>query len=215
MKSTKIVTPVLLFLLLILLAIAIYMNFVYKPLSAKVDQMSFESDLLKTQRLEIEMAMMKEKEIKNDIAEIKDRLEENEELALLDGEKMPDDIYARAVARGIQFNHINISGPDFADTNDTADTVLLFTTANLGFNAGYDSGVDFIESIETSTTGAYEVQNIAVSRPPGEELLWNIELRLYHYGHRNEVPPAIVESQGMEDKGIKDLVQQAAPGAFL
>ncbi|NLY70484.1 MAG: hypothetical protein GX076_02200, partial [Clostridiales bacterium] len=56
MRKTKIATPVLLYLVILLLIVLVYYNFAFKPLQAKVDALRAENNLLKMQRLEIELA---------------------------------------------------------------------------------------------------------------------------------------------------------------
>ncbi len=202
MKSTKIVTPVLLFLMVILLVIAVYINFVFNPLKVKIEQISFENELMKNQRMEVELAMLEGDAIRKDIREAEALLSEHAELVLIDGYLLADDIYSKAGAFGIKLERINISAPDFADPAESGETVLLYATADLGFRAAYDSAVGFIESMEESRTGAYEVQKLAVLRDMDSGLSWTAEVRLYYYGSRSQVPPAPVESQEKKGAGL-------------
>ena len=202
MKSTKIVTPVLLFLMIILLVIAVYVNFILKPLTAEIEEMSMENALIKVQRMEVELAMLEEDAIRKDIEDIKSLLKEDAQLILIDGSLMADDIYAKANTAGIGLESVRIESPDFADASVTGETVLLYTAANLSFWGTYNAAAAFIESMETSGTGAYKVQKLNVNIGADGALHWNMELRLYYYGSREEVPPEPAEGQEQEGAGL-------------
>ncbi len=202
MKPTIIVTPVLLFLMIILLAIAIYINFIFRPLSAKIEEVNMENDLIKVQRMEVELAMLEVDAIRQDIARVKAMLKEDSEIMLIDGSALADDIYAKAKATGILLDYVNIAGPDFADASETGETVLLYATGNLGFKSSYDAAAAFIGSIDNSTTGAYKIHQLSVNRDRDGTLQWNMELHLYYYGSRADVPPAPIESQEQSNRGI-------------
>ena len=195
MKSTKIVTPVLLYLMIILLAMVVYINFVFKPLSAKTEEVRMERDLLKVHRTEIELAMLDIDGIRRDISQVKALLNEDSEFTFIDGSTLADDVYAMAEDAGIIPDFVNVTGPDFADASEPGETVLLYATGNLGFKSSYDGAVRFVENIDNSVTGAYKIHRLNVTRNSDGALQWNMELYLYYYGSPEDVSPAPIESQ--------------------
>ena len=111
MRKTKIATPVLLYLVILLLIVLVYYNFAFKPLQAKVDALRAENNLLKMQRLEIELAMQDEEMIKEEIEKMRALLEEDPDYTLVDGNNLTDDIYRNAKALGNWPQNIIITGP--------------------------------------------------------------------------------------------------------
>ena len=212
MKSKKVVTPVLLFLMIILLIIAVYINFVFRPLSAKIEDISLQNDLIKVQRMEIEIAMLDEESILRDIEDNRALLKEDATLTLIDGSSLADDLYAKAGSSGVGLEFITITPPSFAEPTDTGETVLLYTEADLGFDASYDGAVTFIGSLEASSAGAYEIRKLDVTRDDGGSLQWILKLRLYYYGSPSSVPPAVVESR---QEGAAGVLPAILPGGLL
>ncbi len=66
MRNKKIVTPVLLYLVILLLILLVYYTFAFKPLQAKVDALRAENNMLKTQQLQVELALKNEEKIREE-----------------------------------------------------------------------------------------------------------------------------------------------------
>lgn len=199
MKNSKIVTPVLLYLMILLLCIAVYFNFAFKPLQSKIDEVSMKNELVKNQRMEIELAMIKEETIKEDIEEVKALLSEDDYI-LLNGEQLADDINKNAKATGIDLNDIVIAAPEKVLDTASASKSLIALPAEIGFEATYEKAVEFIKSFEKSNTGAYLVNTLDVSEK-GESLLqWKLSLKLYFYDNP-DIVPINIEGDDSETSG--------------
>ena len=181
MRKTKIATPVLLYLVILLLIVLVYYNFAFKPLQAKVDALRAENNLLKMQRLEIELAMQDEEMIKEEIEKMRALLEEDPDYTLVDGNNLTDDIYRNAKALGIGLRDIIITGPELVNNSRDQES-LLKVTANIGFEASFSQALEFIKSFEESNTGAYLVDSLEIIGSDANVFDYKLSLSLYYYG---------------------------------
>lgn len=182
MKQSRFITPVLLYLTIILFIIVAYINFVYRPLETKIDAVSMENELLKNRRMELELAMIDKDNIIKEIEISKALLEEDTDFVLIDGGKMADDIYQNAGKSGIQIQSINVGrAKTEMDLRDGAKS-LFSTQAEVSFIADYDKAVYFIKRLEESKTGAYKATLLNVTEENDDLYNWQLSLSLYFYG---------------------------------
>ena len=208
MKQSKIVTPVLLFLVIILLLIAVYFNFVYKPLETSTSELSMKNELAKNQRMEIELSMINEDAIKKDIETTKTMILEDSELILIHCDDLAEDINVNAKKAGINLQDIIISHPEYTQDKDTVSDseTLLSIPADIFFDTTYDKAMQFIASFEDSKTGAYLVEFLEVTEDEEKKLNWKLSLSLYYYGDPQTVP-IIVEGAQETDIGTNNWTQ--------
>lgn len=190
MKQSKFVTPVLLYLMVLLLMIAVYINFVYRPLDTKVDELSMKNELIKHQRMEIELAMIDKNNIIAEIEEAEALIERDTDFVLIDGGKMADDIYNKARNAGVTLQNIAIEGAGIeSDTIDSTKS-LLSLPATINFISDYDKAAEFSGSFEDSKTGAYKVTMLEAIEDTKGQFSWKLSLNLYFYGD----PEALITS---------------------
>ena len=190
MKQSKFVTPVLLYLMVLLLMIAVYINFVYRPLDTKVDELSMKNELIKHQRMEIELAMIDKNNIMAEIEEAEALIERDTDFVLIDGGKMADDIYNKARNAGVTLQNIAIEGAGIeSDTIDSTKS-LLSLPATINFISDYDKAAEFSGSFEDSKTGAYKVTMLEAIEDTKGQFSWKLSLNLYFYGD----PEALITS---------------------
>jgi len=207
MKDSKFVTPTLLFLMIILLLISVYHNFLYKPLESKIQSITMENEYLKNQRLEIELAMVNTDTIKENIENMKKILENDQDMSSIDGKMLTDDINSNAKISNINLNNISIGEPLIGEGQAGGQKVLIFIPANLSFTATYQSGANFIGSFENSKIGAYKLNNIDVQESDGDQLNWNVTLILYYYGDPKTANKPEQENSEADDGEAKEWTQ--------
>ena len=211
MKKSNIVTPTLIFLMVILLSITVYFNLFYQPLQTKIDSISLQNDLLKNQRMELEFALNDMNGIRSDIRDMRDILEKNKEMILLDGSMLADDITANASQIGVSLDSITIGDPQSAGAA-SGSKALLFIPAVLNFSASYDTGTSFVHEFESSPTGAYKVVSINIAESKtGGQFLWQITLFLYYFGDPETVPKEEAQSEAATSGALSggDLLKWA------
>ena len=190
MKQSKFVTPVLLYLMVLLLMIAVYINFVYRPLDTKVDELSMKNELIKHQRMEIELAMIDKNNIMAEIEEAEALIERDTDFVLIDGGKMADDIYSNARNAGVILQNITIEEAGIeSDTIDSTKS-LLSLPATINFISDYDRAAEFTAGFEESKTGAYKVTMLEAIEDTKDQFSWKLSLNLYFYGD----PEALITS---------------------
>lgn len=198
MKSKKFVTPVLMLLLLILFALIIYLNFAHGYLTTRIDTVNRESDLFKTQRMEIEMAMQNEAGLRKDIADTKERLRELNEIYLLDSTMVSDDLLSRMKQLGLEPDYIHVDAPQFAGEDQHGGSTLLYSPVSFGFNATYNQAVTLLKGMETSKSGAYKIVDVNVGAIGDGQYNFVIGLQLYYFDDPAEVP--VVEEEPEEEE---------------
>ena len=207
MKELKIVTPTLLFLMVILLLIAVYYNVAFKPLQTRVDAIAMENELLKNQRMEIEIAMRNIDTIKMNIEDMKVTLSNDHEIKLIDGKMITDDISANAKPLKIQLDNITIGEPQLATGISGSDKTLIYIPADLSFITTYENGSNFIGSFENSKIGAYKINSLDILEGEKAQLNWKVSLSLYYYGDATVVPATDQSGQTSNDSGAKVWTQ--------
>lgn len=207
MKNSKIVTPTLLFLMVILLLIAIYYNFLYKPLETKVEALSMQNELIKNQRIEIEIAMKNIDAIKMDIEKMKEILVNNQENKLIDGKMLADDINTNSKAFNIKLSNIIIGEPQFADVDSNNFKALICIPVNISYITTYENGANFIGSFENSIIGAYKINSLDITEGEKKLLNWNVSLNLYYYGDTSVVPIVDQSDANINDGEAREWTQ--------
>lgn len=210
MKKSKVVTPVLLFLMIMLLLIAIYYNLAVKPLESKIDAMAMKNELLKNQRMEIELAMKSLDTIEMNIENMKETLSNKEEMKLIDGKMIADDFNSNAKPFLIHLNNIIVGEPQLAEGSIENQKALIFIPASLSFITTYEKGANYIGSFENSQIGAYKINSIEILEEENALLNWNVTLSLYYYGDSSTVPTSDSDNpvrQTLEDSEAKIWTQ--------
>lgn len=209
MSKSKIVTPTLLFLMTILLIIMIYFNILYRPMETKIDALSLQNELVKNQRLELELAMHNLDNIKSNMDEMKEKLKSREKLTLINGGMLADDIAANAKVNDIHLSNITIGDPQLASETTDAKKALIFLPASLSFITSYDKGTEFIAGFENSQTGAYQIISATASEAAGGGLMWQVVVSLYYYADPDIVPEVedVEESGQLNDSEAKEWIQ--------
>lgn len=207
MKESKIVTPTLLFFMVILLLIAVYYNVALKPLQTRVDAIAMENELLKNQRMEIEMAMKNTDTIKMNIENMKETLSSDQAINLIDGKMITDDISANAKPLKIQLDNITIGEPQLAADTSGGEKTLIFIPADLSFITTYENGSNFVGSFENSKIGAYKINSLDILEGDMAQLSWKVSLSLYYYGDAAVVPTTDQSDQTSTDSGAKEWTQ--------
>ncbi|MDD2215567.1 MAG: hypothetical protein PHR60_03780 [Eubacteriales bacterium] len=198
MKGSKIVTPVLLYFMIILLLITIYYNFAFKPLKTEIEALNMESKLLKIQRMEIELAMLDEKDVRKDIEVMKGLLKEDNSIYLIDGRALADDINAHAKETGVIMYEIIIGEPELEKGSSGSHKTLLRLPGKFSFINTYEKAVELIESFEDSQTGAYLIEDINGCEDENGLYLWEVAFSLYYFGD-----PETIKEVTEEDEASK------------
>lgn len=207
MKESKIVTPTLLFLMVMLLLIAVYYNVAFKPLQTRVDAIAMENELLKNQRIELEMAMKNIDTIKTNIEDMKVTLSSDQAINLIDGKMIADDISANTKPFKIHLDSITIGEPQLAADTSGGEKTLIFIPADLSFITTYENGSNFIGSFENSKIGAYKINSLDILEGDKAQLSWKVSLSLYYYGDAAVVPATDQGGQTSNDSGAKEWTQ--------
>lgn len=206
MGKSKIVTPTLLFLMVVLLMIAVYFNIFYKPLQTKIDSISMENDLLKNERMELEIAIQNQDEIRAEIENMKKVLDDKSQIQLVDGETLADDITANANRNDLHLDSISIGDAQLAENNPVSGQkkVLVYVPAMMSFKASFDNCVDFIGGFENSASGAYKVMNVNMGEDGQGQVIWQLTLHLYYYSDSDAMPAT--------PSAVSTAPEQALPG---
>lgn len=198
MKGSKIVTPVLLYLMILLLILAAYFNFAYRPLQSKIEALTLENELVKVQRMEIELAMLEKEKIQDDIDRMKVILGQDNSLRLTDGSGFADAISSIADETGIVLQDVTIGEPELEKGSGDIGCSLLKLPAAIRFINDFDRAAAFIGEFEASRTGAYRITGVDVMQEKSGQYLWQVSINLYYYGDPSVVKPKEEETAGRD-----------------
>lgn len=198
MKSKKYITPVLMLLLLVLFALILYLNFAFGYFSAKIDAVNSESEYLKIKRMEIELAIHSEDQLKAEIAANREKLQELSELYLLDSSMVADDILSRMKELGIELEYLNVEAPQFAGDEHYGGTALLYSPIQFQFSGSYNNAVSLLKGMEESRSGAYKVVVFHAEKISETRYTFIVELQLYYFDDPSEVP--VIEEETGDDE---------------
>ncbi len=196
MKHSKLITPILLYLMILLLMIALYFNLVFNPLRSKSDALAWETQQLKTERMEIELAMIEKDKIREDIDGLKTILKEDKELTLIDGMGLTDDINAKAALEGISLQDLVISDAELFQESSDPSKSLLVVKAVVRFSDDLERAIAFMDTFERSSTGAYMIDGLKANKTEAGTLMFELSFSLYYYGDAASVkPPETAEGE--------------------
>ena len=179
--------------MVILLLIALYYNFLFTPLLSKNQELTMQSEMIKNQRMQIELAIIEQDSIEKEIAGMKAVLADSKQMKLIDGTDLADDINAKAALEGINLMDVTISDAELAGESSDPQKSLLVVNAIVRFTGDAGRAAAFLSTFEKSSTGAYYVSGITTTQNEKGVLIFDVTLQLYYFGNASAVKPAAAD----------------------
>lgn len=184
MKNKRI-SGFLIYLLLLVVALLIYFNFVYVPISEKNTQME-QTHLQNTQQIQyFENMITQGNAMRKDITVLQEKLKSSEQKNSITSSKAADDVDTACKTAGITPSKVELQNPAAVAGKISSEKEQLYSVdVSIGTMCTVPQLQKLLDYFEKQSAGAYYVNQVQFT-PSGKDastVSVNLSLSLYYFG---------------------------------
>lgn len=175
------------FVLAATVLVLIYLYVVAPFFLEKTDSLIAENKHMEYDLNEIEAMGSDTHTISSNITKAKKQLAEFEKKAEVDGTNYDMDISAKADDADVVIKEMIVEETKIGSEKNAAGKILNRQPITVSFSGNFADGITFIESLEKSDTGIYQIQDFLYSKgSEDEQKSWMVSLNVYYYSTESQ-----------------------------
>lgn len=183
MKDTKLARIKIIFVIVVTLIVVAYVYLVAPSFISNIDELRAENKQIEHDISEIEAMDFKTEKIKKQIKLSREELKEYEKRTDMDSTSFDMMISDKAKEAGVTITEMEVEDSAIYGDKKIAGKILYKQPVTISFEGDFKSGINFIEKLEKSEKGIFNVRDFLYSKGEGKDAAksWMVNVDAYYY----------------------------------